>query len=235
MTPNTNLIFLQTLFHPLQHKMTTQPNTKPPHVFFVFLFFLLLLIITKKAEASCSSGCNLALAAYYVWPGTNLTYISNIFGKPASEILKYNPSVKNADFVRSQTRINVPFSCECLNGDFLGHTFSYTTQHGDTYIIIAQVAFSNLTTEEWVSRVNSYAPTDIPENVKINVTINCSCGDKHVSKDYGLFATYPLRLGESLPAVAAESGVPAELLQRYNPGSDFSAGNGIVFVPAKGE
>ncbi|XP_061340784.1 chitin elicitor receptor kinase 1-like [Gastrolobium bilobum] len=209
--------------------MTTQQKRKPPHVSFVFL--LLLLFIIVKVQGSC----NLALASYYIWEGSNLTYISNLFEKPTSEILKYNPNIKNPDVIQSQTRINVPFSCECLNGVFLGHTFSYTTQHGDTYTTIAQVDFSNLTTEEWVSRVNSFAPIMIPDNVKINVTINCSCGDKHVSKDYGLFATYPLRLGDSLPAVAAESGVPAELLQRYNPGSDFSAGNGLVFVPARDE
>lgn len=214
--------------------MTTKPKTKPPHnVFLIFLLFLLLFMI--KAQARCRSGCDLALASYYIWEGSNLTYISNLFSKSASEILKYNPSVKSPDFIQSQTRINVPFSCECLNnGVFLGHTFSYTTQYADTYTTVAQVAFSNLTTQDWVRRVNNYAPTQIPDNVKINVTINCSCGDKHVSKDYGLFATYPLRIGDNLRVVAAESDVPAELLQRYNQGTDFSAGNGVVFVPAKG-
>ncbi|KAA8520132.1 hypothetical protein F0562_014388 [Nyssa sinensis] len=46
------------------------------------------------------------------------------------------------------------------------------------------------------------------------------------SADYGLFATYPLRPGENLSSVAMESGVQAELLQRFNPGSDFGAGTG---------
>ncbi|KAK7245895.1 hypothetical protein RIF29_40749 [Crotalaria pallida] len=208
---------------------------KPPHFFMIFLLSLILIIIKFKAEASCRSGCNLAFASYFIPQGSNLTYISNIFSKPTSEILKYNPSVKHQDFIQSQERINVPFSCECLNGVFLGHTFSYTTQYGDTYVTIAEAVFSNLTTHDWVSRVNSYLPTQIPSNVKINVTINCSCGDKHVSKDYGLFATYPIRLGENLRVVANESGVPAEMLQRYNPGIDFSAENQIVFVPAKDE
>jgi chitin elicitor receptor kinase 1 len=200
----------------------------------LILIFYVLLNITIRAQGSCRSGCNLALASYYIWEGTNLTYISKLFGKSTSEILKYNPNVKNPDVILSQTRINVPFTCECLNGVFLGHTFSYTTQYGDTYAAIAQLDFSNLTTEEWVSRVNSYAPAEIPENVNINVTVNCSCGDRHVSKDYGLFVTYPLRVGDNLQGVAAESGVPAELLKRYNPGSEFSAGNGLVFVPARG-
>lgn len=194
----------------------------------------LLLTIIMRIEGSCFSGCNLALASYYIWEGTNLTYISELFGTPTSEILKYNPGVKNPDTIQSQTRINVPFTCECLNGVFLGHTFSYTTQYGDNYISVARVGYSNLTTEEWVSRVNSYPPNDIPDNAKINVTINCSCGDRHVSKDYGLFLTYPLLPGDNLPRLAADSGVPAELLQRYNPASDFSAGNGLVFLPAKG-
>ncbi|KAJ1428710.1 LysM domain [Sesbania bispinosa] len=210
--------------------MTTQPNRKP-----LVLVLMFMLLIINRAQGRCWSGCNLALASYYLWEGTNLTYISKIFGKPISEILKYNPSVKIPDVIQSGTRINVPFSCECLNGEFLGHTFSYLTQHGNTYTIIAKVDFSNLTTEEWVRRVNRYHPNEIPDNVNINVTINCSCGDRHVSKDYGLFLTYPLRPGDDLPRLAAESGVQAELLQRYNPASDFTAGSGIVFVPAKGK
>ncbi|KAF5944207.1 hypothetical protein HYC85_018284 [Camellia sinensis] len=133
------------------------------------------------------------------------------------------------------TRIHVPFSCECMNGDFLGHTFTYITQTDDTYDKIARVAFANLTNIYWLQRVNKYDPTRIPDFVPINVTVNCSCGDQHVSKDYGLFATYPLRPGQNLSSVAAESGVSPELLQSYNPGSDFGAGYGLVFVPAKGQ
>jgi chitin elicitor receptor kinase 1 len=121
-----------------------------------------------------------------------------------------------------------------LNSDFLGHTFTYITQHSDTYNKVAQIAFANLTTEEWVHRVNIYTPTQIPDQAAINVTVNCSCGDEDVSKDYGLFATYPLRPGEGLASVAAESGVPARLLKMYNKGSNFSSGDGLVFVPARG-
>ncbi|KAL5097424.1 hypothetical protein RYX36_001751 [Vicia faba] len=187
-----------------------------------------------KTEATCSSGCNLALASYSIPEGTDLTYISNLFNQQPSEILKHNPNLKNPDVILSQTKINVPFTCECLNGLFLGHTFSYKTKHGDTYTAIVHVDYSNLTTEDWITRVNGYPPTKIPDNVKINVTVNCSCGDRHVSKDYGLFLTYPLRDGDSLRGIAAEYGVPAEVVQRYNPQSDFSAGHGLVFLPAKG-
>ncbi|KAK2394205.1 lysM domain receptor kinase [Trifolium repens] len=186
-----------------------------------------------RTEGSCSS-C-LALASYYIQEGSNITYISNLFNQQSLEIQKYNyPNLKNIDVIQSHTRINVPFTCECLNGVFLGHTFSYTTIHGDTYNSIANVIYSNLTTEEWMTRVNKYKPTDIPDSGKVNVTVNCSCGDKHVSKKFGLFLTYPLRKGENLSGIAVENGVPVEVLQRYNPGSDFSAGHGLVFVPAKG-
>ncbi|GAU23833.1 hypothetical protein TSUD_379950 [Trifolium subterraneum] len=187
-----------------------------------------------RTEGSCSSSC-LALASYYIQEGTNLTYINNLFNQQSSEIQKYNPNLKNIDVILTHTRINVPFTCECLNGLFLGHTFSYTANHGDTYSSIANLIYSNLTTEDWVTRVNSYRPTDIPDSAKINVTVNCSCGDKHVSKDFGLFLTYPIRKGQNLKSIAAENGgVPAAVLQRYNPSSDFSAGHGLVFVPARG-
>ena len=95
--------------------------------------------------------------------------------------------------------------------------------------------FANLTTEDWLRRVNTFLPTRIPSGVDINVTVNCSCGDARVSKRYGLFATYPLRPGENLSSLAAAAGVPAGLLEKYNPGADFSMMSGIVFVPAKGK
>ncbi|MBA0778947.1 hypothetical protein Gotri_003232 [Gossypium trilobum] len=88
--------------------------------------------------------------------------------------------------------------------------------------------------EDWVRRVNIYDPTRIPDGEVINVTVNCSCGDRRVSRDYGLFATYPIRPGEDLEVIAAEVNVAAELIRRYNPAVNFSAGTGLVFVPAKG-
>ncbi|XP_020551787.1 chitin elicitor receptor kinase 1-like isoform X2 [Sesamum indicum] len=185
------------------------------------------------AEAKCRKGCNLALASYYVWEGTNLTYISKIFNQPIPDILPYNPHVSNPDSIHTGTRLNIPFSCECLNGDFLGHTFHYITQRGDTYSKVARFAFANLTTDYWIQRVNVYDPTQVPDFVPINVTVNCSCGDAHVSRDYGLFATYPLRAGESLQSLAAEMGVPGDLLERFNERSHFSPGSAIVFLPAK--
>ncbi|KAB1201544.1 Chitin elicitor receptor kinase 1 [Morella rubra] len=212
--------------------MISLPKLKLPLTLLAFHYLLLLL---PKAQAKSRAGCPLAIASYYVWQGSDLHHISNIFSQQIPEILKYNPNITNMNYIRFGSRINVPFSCDCLNGDFLGHTFSYVTQFGDTYDSIAQTTFSNLTTEVWVQRVNAYAPTRIPDYVPINVTVNCSCGDRHVSKDYGLFATYPLRPGEDLSSVAAEAGVPAQLLEKYNPGSNFSAGSGLVFVPVRDE
>ncbi|XP_019267782.1 PREDICTED: lysM domain receptor-like kinase 3 [Nicotiana attenuata] len=193
-------------------------------------FFLFIFI---NGEARCGNGCDMALASYHIWPGANLTYISHIFNRTIPDILKYNPEITNQDSITSDTRINVPFSCDCLNGDFLGHTFVYKTVFGDTYKKIATMAFANLTTEYWLKRVNTYDPINIPDYAMINVTVNCSCGDRDVSDDYGLFVTYPLRRGENLSTVAKASGVPAELLEKFNPGLDFDSGSGIVFVPAR--
>nr|WIL59818.1 nodulation protein [Melilotus officinalis] len=202
--------------------------------FFLVNFIFFVLLISMKTEGGCNSGCDLALASYYIQPGTNLTYISNLFNQQPSEILKYNPNLKNSDVIISQTKINIPFTCECLSGLFLGHTFSYKL-HGDNYKAIANGAYSNLTTVDFLGRVNSYPAFDIPDGAVINVTVNCSCGDSHVSKDYGLFLTYPLRMGDDLRGVAAEFGLPVEVVQMYNPTSDFSDGYGLVFLPAKDE
>ncbi|KAI7736876.1 hypothetical protein M8C21_014417, partial [Ambrosia artemisiifolia] len=113
------------------------------------------------------------------------------------------------------------------------HTFKYHTQVDDTYIKIAREVFANLTDEYWVQVVNWFDPTQIPDFADVNVTVNCTCGDKHVSKDYGLFATYPLQPEEDLWSLSRDSGVPMMLLEQFNPGSNFSVGSGPVFVPAK--
>ncbi|CAN4078404.1 unnamed protein product [Withania somnifera] len=193
-----------------------------------------LLIFNGEANSSCGKGCDMAIASYHTWPGVNLTFISHIFNQTIPNILKYNPEITNQDSIISETRINVPFSCDCLNGDFLGHTFVYKTVFGDTYKKVATRTFANLTTEYWLNRVNNYDPNNIPDYAMINVTVNCSCGNEHVSDDYGLFATYPLLRGENLSTVAVTSGVPAELLEKFNPGLDFGSGSGIAFVPARG-
>lgn len=200
-------------------------------LFHTLVYYLFII----QVQANCRTGCTLAFASYYVWEGSNLTYISTIFNQQVSEILAYNPHVSSQDKIDTGTRINVPFSCDCFNGDFLGHTFSYFTQFGDTYDKIASNSYANLTTEDWVRRVNVYDETRIPLHENINVTVNCSCGDRDVSRDYGLFTTYPLRPGENLSFVAAVSDVSAELVARYNPGLNFTAGTGLVFVPAKGQ
>lgn len=170
------------------------------------------------------------MASYYLTDGSNITYISQLFSLPPQQIRRYNPG---QDALRVGSRVNIPFSCECINGDFLGHTFTYIAQSDDTYDKIASVAFANLTTTHWMERVNTFDPTRIPDMGSINVTLNCSCGDRHVSKDYGLFVTYPLRPGEGLLSIARESGVPDKLLERFNPDNNFSDGSAIVFLPAK--
>ncbi|KAK8989203.1 hypothetical protein V6N11_063641 [Hibiscus sabdariffa] len=200
----------------------------------LFVFHLLVHCLFVQVEANCKTGCSLAFASYFVWQGSNLTYISTIFNRRIPEILLYNPHVSSPDEINTGTRIHVPFSCDCLNGEFLGHTFDYFTQFGDTYDTIASDTYANLTTEDWVQRVNVYDYTRIPDHVTINVTVNCSCGDRRVSRDYGLFSTYPIRPGEDLSIIAAEANVSAELIRRYNRGVDFTAESGLVFVPAKG-
>lgn len=113
--------------------------------------------------------------------------------------------------------------------------FRYSVQPEDTYDIVATEHYANLTTEESLRRTNSFPATNIPPSATLNVSVNCFCGNESVSKDYGLFVTYPLRPEDSLDAIASSSGVPAETLQRYNPGVDFRSGSGIVFVPGKGK
>nr|AAQ73158.1 LysM domain-containing receptor-like kinase 7 [Medicago truncatula] len=204
------------------------------------LSFLFMLLASKSfiAESKCSKTCNIALASYYLQDDTNLTYVSNIMQsnlvtKP-EDIVSYNTdTITNKDFVQSFTRVNVPFPCDCIHDEFLGHIFQYQVATKDTYLSVASNNYSNLTTSEWLQNFNSYPSNDIPDTGTLNVTVNCSCGNSDVSKDYGLFITYPLRPEDSLELISNKTEIDAELLQKYNPGVNFSQGSGLVYIPGK--
>ncbi|GMP66759.1 hypothetical protein CsSME_00026979 [Camellia sinensis var. sinensis] len=198
-----------------------------------FLVISFCLSFCLTVESKCSKGCDLALGSYYVWNGSNLTFIANVTNGSINDIMSYN-QIANADSVLSGTRINVPFSCECINGEFLGHVFQYSVISGDTYQKVANTYYANLTTETWLQKFNVYDPSRIPDTAQLNVTVNCSCGNSSVSKAYGLFITYPLRLGQSLQSIATETNLTADLIRSYNPNANFSSGSGLVYIPGKG-
>ncbi|KAK1431130.1 hypothetical protein QVD17_14390 [Tagetes erecta] len=200
-----------------------------------FRLLSILFIFISQAQSRCSRGCDLALASYYVEQGNDLTSISNYFNTPIKNIVSYNPStIPSQDSLPSFVRINIPFRCDCINGEFLGHVFSYGLVSQDTYTTIAENKYANLTSADWIRRFNSYDPNRIPDSGSINVTVNCSCGDSSVSKDYGLFLTYPLRPGESLDTVSSSVNLSSELIRRYNPGVNFDSGSGLVYIPGRG-
>ncbi|KAM0070369.1 putative non-specific serine/threonine protein kinase [Helianthus debilis subsp. tardiflorus] len=89
-------------------------------------------------------------------------------------------------------------------------------QSEDTYDKVAQKSYVNLTTADWVQRFNIYDPSRIPDSGTLNVTVNCSCGDSLISKDYGLFVTYPLQPGETLDSVSSAAKLSYDLIRRYN-------------------
>lgn len=202
----------------------------------LFIGILLIGIFSGAAHGRCSRGCDTALASYYMWQFSNLTFVYQMTQVPIPSILSYNPNIPNQDSVQAFSRVNVPFRCDCLNnGEFLGHVFKFTTFPGVTYLTIAQEYYSNLTTPEFLQNTNTYPATNIPDTgVTVDVAVNCSCGDENVSKRYGLFVTYPLREGQTLESVATENNLPTELVRSYNPSADFSAGSGLVYLPGKG-
>ncbi|KAK1318499.1 Chitin elicitor receptor kinase 1 [Acorus calamus] len=198
------------------------------------LLISIALSSMAAAAADCRKGCDLALASFYVTTGLNLTYVANLFGQSISNVASFN-SLSNTDSILAGDRLRVPFSCDCLaGGKFLGRNLTYTIAKGDTYDKIASV-YQNLTTGDWLQSTNSYPATRIPDGASVNVIVNCSCGDASVSKEYGLFLTYPLRSGETLGSVANNSGFASnlDLLLKYNSGKNSSDASGLVFIPAK--
>lgn len=195
--------------------------------------FLVLIIFWVGIESQCTNECD-ALASYYAWNGSNLTLISRVLSTTINKILAYNPQIRNPDIIQLGKRVNVPFSCGCLAGEFMAHQFVYQIRTGNTYKRIASLVYSNLTTVEMLGRFNSYNANNLPDAGQLNVTVNCSCGNSRVSKDYRLFITYPLRVGESISSIANEYGIPERLLEDYNPGVNFSRGSGLVLIPTRG-
>lgn len=193
--------------------------------------FLVLLVIVNGVESSCKGEC-IALASYTVRQYSNITYVSQIFSKTIPEIQSYNPNLTNPDIVHDGSRVNVPFSCSCNNLGFLSHQFVYDVRSEDTYLKIAGSYYSNLTSVEMLRNFNPYNEVDIPLGSKVDVMVNCSCGNNRVSKDYGLFITYPIQSGESLSTIANEFGLNETLLRGYNPGSNFRNGE-LVFIPGR--
>nr|GMC65278.1 chitin elicitor receptor kinase 1-like isoform X2 [Ipomoea batatas] len=172
----------------------------------IFLSLLTFSSLSPPAASTCSYGCDLALASYEVWPGMNITFLSQLFSTSRQKILDYNPTLNftNPDSIVVGSRINMPFRCDCLeNGQFLGHVFPFSVAPGDTYDMIAKVYFSNLTTVDWLKRFNSIYP------LKSNwdVTVNCSCRNPDVSNMYDLFITYPLNSEQNLVTLAQATNV----------------------------
>ncbi|KAI8558267.1 hypothetical protein RHMOL_Rhmol04G0077400 [Rhododendron molle] len=176
-----------------------------------FSLSIISLCLTT-VEPTCSKGCDLALGSYYVWTHPSVSLIARVSGNSIDELISYNPGT-TPFYIMSHSRIVVPFPCDCINGEFLAHVFTYTVRSGDTYDKIAETYYSNLTTAETLERSNSYPASSIPDNAVVNVTVNCSCGNASVSEAYGLFVTYPLRVEDSLESIAAATNVSADLLQ----------------------
>ncbi|KAK0589770.1 hypothetical protein LWI29_018312 [Acer saccharum] len=222
---------------------------RPPRpVFLVPLCVVVVVVVLSlnfvTVQSKCSKGCDRALASYYVWNGSNITFIADTLRSSLvdptdisfTSILNYNkPEIPNKDNVLADTRIEVPFPCGCINDEFLGHVFQFQVQPGYTYDVVATRYYSNLTNVTLLTRFNSYPANNIPDAGTLNVTVTCSCGDAAVSKDYGLFVTYPLRPEDSLASIASAANLTESLLQKYNPGVNFSQGSGLVYIPGKDE
>ncbi|XP_059291969.1 lysM domain receptor-like kinase 3 [Lycium ferocissimum] len=205
-----------------------------PRIVLSFLVLVYLFSVPLPVESQCKKGCDLALGSFYVWRGSNLPLISRMFSTSIPDIVAYNNKVNipNQFSVIAGTRINIPFRCDCLDDEVLGHSFPYKVKPRDTYDLIAR-NYSDVTTVDLLKRFNSYPENNIPDNVNLSVVVNCYCGNSDVSKDYGLFVTYPLRAEENLTYVASTANVSANIIRRYNPEANFSSGKGIIFIPGK--
>lgn len=194
----------------------------------------IILCWAGRAEGKCARTCN-SVGSYYIGQNETIISIAELFSIPNYRTIgNYNSMISNLDSIQADTRVNIPFSCDCLPGDILGHNFPHMIKVGDTYLRLAQETFKNLTNEDFLRRFNVYPDTNIPVNVTINASVPCFCGDSSISKDYGFFLTYPLRASENISAVLTQLGAPSlNLVQRYNDGTNLSSGQGLIFIPVR--
>lgn len=86
------------------------------------------------------------------------------------DIVDYNrDTAPNKDIILGGERVNIPFPCDCINGDFLAHIFSYDVQTGDTYAFVAGSNYANLTNVQWLRNFNTYPSNSIPDTGTLNV------------------------------------------------------------------
>ncbi|KAL1197479.1 Chitin elicitor receptor kinase 1 [Cardamine amara subsp. amara] len=175
---------------------------------------LLLLLFSSSflfftVESKCTESCGLALASYYVWNGSNLSIINQYLNSPIApyDQVNFDPILRYNSNIRSKDSIQI--------GSRVLVPFPCECQPGD------------FLGHKFIYPIQG---GDVYDTV---ATRNYADLTTRVSKAYGLFVTYPLRPEDSLNSIASSSNVSAEILQRYNPGVDFSSGNGIVFVPGK--
>ncbi|KAI5683281.1 hypothetical protein M9H77_04509 [Catharanthus roseus] len=201
----------------------------------LFSLFILLSISIQVSVVNCKCGrtCDLAFASFTVWRGSDLTLISDFFDTTFADLRRFNPEIPDQNTVLAGSIINIPFTCDCIRDEFLGHIFNYTVRSGDTYGGVA-LKYSNLTTAAALQTNNSYPATNIPNTGFLNVTVNCFCGDTAINKEYGLFITYPIKAGDTLRSVASAYNLTTDVISSYNPTANFSAGNGLLFIPGRG-
>ncbi|CAN6470951.1 unnamed protein product [Victoria cruziana] len=195
--------------------------------------WVLILSSIGAARSQCTAGCSLAYGSYLVKEGDTLDDVLKLFRPATRADVVQSSGLDNPNSILAGSSLNIPFSCDCINDSFLGHTFPYAIQSGDTYEKISK-DYSNLTSSAWLQATNSYTPTRIPNTGSLNVTINCSCGIGAVSSNYGLFLTYPLQAGDNISSLSIRYNISADFLQKYNPLVEFKLGSGLVFIPVKG-
>ena len=54
-------------------------NPMKPKLWLSVLVLVLVSVCCYIVESNCSPRCDLALASYYVWPGSNLAFIAQVF------------------------------------------------------------------------------------------------------------------------------------------------------------
>uniref|UniRef100_A0A0C9RNS3 non-specific serine/threonine protein kinase n=1 Tax=Wollemia nobilis TaxID=56998 RepID=A0A0C9RNS3_9CONI len=199
-------------------------------------------VVEVEGKDSCRGECE-ALGSLYLYRGLNSTYIlQTLFNNVATDstVLSFNKNIADINSIIAGKRLNIPFACQCLSlptggSTYRGHNFNYTVQTGDTYDKIAGT-YSNLTSGDWMKTTNTYPETGIPDGVTLNVSVNCSCGDPDISKEYGFFLTYPLlniTTSDSLAKLSQTYGISENVLKSYNKDVDFNQTNELVFIPVK--
>eukprot|EP01018_Ginkgo_biloba_P006928 Gb_21145 [translate_table: standard] len=180
-------------------------------------------------------GCYMALVSYEIAEGDTLDSLATLFQTTIEKLKKLN-GIPDPDHISVGLNIYIPFPCMCMDNR-LGFNFLYAVEFGYTSLSDIVMKFHNLSKAEWIIAATPiHDPSILFPGFVVKIPVNCSCGNPNINA-LGPFVTYVTEQRDNLTRISSNFGVPANLIERFNPTvnwSNLTLHETILFPAAKG-